>query len=341
MLGGGQTITLVTGGAGFLGFNLCARLLDKGDRVVCLDDMTTGVRAHVDALAGHPHFEFIRHDVTEPIDMRVDRIFNLACPASPPAYQSDPIKTTLTSVLGVRNMLELARSKNARILHTSTSEIYGDPLVHPQTEAYWGNVNSMGPRSCYDEGKRCAETLAYDFHRLHGVDVRVARIFNTYGPGMRQDDGRAVSNFIVQALQNQDVTIYGDGSFTRSMCFVDDLIDGLLRLMEAEGDHAAPVNLGNPHEITMLSLAQRVIAMTGSKSKIVHRPIVVDDPRARCPDISRAKATLNWQPRVSLEEGLKATIAFFEAELAHERAVNADLLHGSAMAEASLSSAPR
>jgi UDP-glucuronate decarboxylase len=314
-----QNTTLVTGGAGFLGFNLCKRLLADGDQVICLDDMTTGVRAHIDALSGHANFDFIRHDVTEPIDLRVDRIFNLACPASPPAYQADPIKTALTSVLGVRNMLELALAKGARILHTSTSEIYGDPLVHPQPESYRGNVNSMGPRSCYDEGKRCAETLLYDYHRVHGVDIRVARIFNTYGPGMRADDGRAASNFIVQALQNNDVTVYGDGTYTRSMCFVDDLIEGLVRLMNAEGDRPLPVNLGNPHEVTILSLAERIIAMTGSASKIIHLPNVVDDPRVRCPDITRAKAELGWEPKVALEDGLRATIDYFAQEIASGR----------------------
>jgi UDP-glucuronate decarboxylase len=311
-----RNTTLVTGAAGFLGFHLCKRLLDDGDRVIGLDDMTTGVQRHVDELGRDRRFDFIQHDVTVPIDLRVDRIFNLACPASPPAYQRDPIKTTLTSVIGARNMLELARANRARIVQASTSEVYGDPLINPQSETYRGNVNTMGPRACYDEGKRCAETLMYDYHRVHGVDTRVVRIFNTYGPGMRRDDGRAVSNFIVQSLEGADVTVYGDGSYTRSMCYVDDLIEGFMRVMTVEGNHATPFNLGNPGEISMLDLAHLVIEMTGSTSRIVHRPIPVDDPQLRCPDIARAKAELGWEPVVALKDGLRATIDYFEQELA-------------------------
>lgn len=307
--------TLVTGGAGFLGSHLCRRLLESGDRVICLDDLSTGLLSHVDALRANPRFEFIRHDVTDPVDLRVDRIFNLACPASPPAYQANPIHTTLTSVLGTRNLLDLARRNGARLLHASTSEVYGDPAVHPQTEDYRGNVATMGQRACYDEGKRCAETLLYDYHRIHGIDVRVARIFNTYGPGMRQDDGRAVSNFVVQALTGRPVTVYGDGSFTRSLCYVDDLIDGLLRLMAHDTPDPRPFNLGNPAEITVLQLARCVLDATGSRSPVVHLPEAADDPKIRCPDISRAVRELGWKPVVPLSEGLRRTIAQFRREL--------------------------
>ncbi|MGW9231993.1 UDP-glucuronic acid decarboxylase family protein [Pseudorhizobium sp. NPDC055634] len=309
-------VSLVTGGAGFIGFNLCKKLLGRGDKVVCVDDMTSGMPQHVDELRRDANFEFIRHDVCDALDLKVDRIFNLACPASPPAYQADPIKTTLTSVLGVRNMLELAVTNGARILHTSTSEVYGDPLEHPQRESYNGNVHTMGPRACYDEGKRCAETLLHDYHRLRGADVRVVRIFNTYGPGMRSDDGRAVSNFIVQALTGQDLTIYGTGNYTRSFCYVDDLVDGMLRLMELDGDHPAPVNLGNPHEIAIKDLAELVLAETGSRSGIIHLPSVIDDPRVRCPDITRATKLLGWKPKVRIEDGLKETIDYFRRQLA-------------------------
>ncbi len=309
-------VSLVTGGAGFIGFNLCKKLLGRGDKVVCVDDMTSGMPQHVGELRRDAKFEFIRHDVCDALDLKVDRIFNLACPASPPAYQADPIKTTLTSVLGVRNMLELAVTNGARILHTSTSEVYGDPLEHPQRESYNGNVHTMGPRACYDEGKRCAETLLHDYHRLHGADVRVVRIFNTYGPGMRSDDGRAVSNFIVQALTGQDLTIYGTGNYTRSFCYVDDLVDGMLLLMELDGDHPAPVNLGNPHEIAIKDLAELVLAETGSRSGIIHLPSVIDDPRVRCPDITRATKLLGWKPKVRIEDGLKETIDYFRRELA-------------------------
>lgn len=280
--------------------------------------MSTGVQEHVDQLAHYERFHFIRHDVTKPINLRVDRIFNLACPASPPDYQADPIKTTLTNVLGTRNLLELAHSNSARFVQASTSEVYGDALVHPQPEGYRGNVSSTGPRSCYDEGKRCAESLVFDYERVYGLDVRVARIFNTYGPGMREDDGRVVSNFVVQALQNSDLTVYGDGTNTRSMCYVDDMIEGLIRLMAANAALAGPVNLGNPREISILDFARLVIEKTGSASNIVHLPAAVDDPRLRCPDIARAKADLNWEPRTALEDGLRATISYFAGKLAEQ-----------------------
>ena len=306
-----RRVSLVTGGAGFVGYNLCKRLLQQGDEVICLDDMTSGMPQHVDELQRYEHCHFLRHDVCEPVTLKVDRIFNLACPASPPAYQADPIKTVLTSVLGVRNMLELALANDARLLHTSTSEIYGDPLEHPQRESYNGNVKTMGPRACYDEGKRCAETLLHDYHRVRGADVRVVRIFNTYGPGMRADDGRAVSNFVVQALAGKDLTVYGDGSYTRSFCYVDDLIDGILLLMELDGDHAQPVNLGNPHEIAINELAELVLAATGSRSRIVHLANAVDDPKVRCPDITRATALLGWRPKVDIADGLRPTVDYF------------------------------
>ena len=307
--------TLVTGGAGFLGAHLCRKLLQQGDRVICLDDLSTGRRENIEEHSDHPNFKFLHHDVREPIQVRVDRIFNLACPASPPAYQADPIKTTLTSVLGARNMLELARTTGARLLHASTSEVYGDPLIDPQPESYRGNVNPVGPRACYDEGKRCAESLIYDYRRRFGVDCRVARIFNTYGPGMRPDDGRLVSNFVVEALRQQDLTIYGEGSHTRSMCYVDDLIEGLLRLMSSEATPDGPINLGNPREISVLDFARLVIRATGSRSKVVHLPEPIDDPCVRCPDISRARAELHWAPRVTLERGLEETIAYFRRTL--------------------------
>lgn len=304
-------VSLVTGGAGFIGFNLCKRLLLQGDHVICVDDMTSGMLQHVDELQRHENFRFLRHDVCEPLSLKVDRIFNLACPASPPAYQADPIKTALTSVLGVRNVLELALANDARLLHTSTSEVYGDPLEHPQRESYNGNVKTMGPRACYDEGKRCAEALLYDYHRVRGADVRVVRIFNTYGPGMRADDGRAVSNFVVQALAGEDLTVYGDGSYTRSFCYVDDLVDGILLLMELDGDHPQPVNLGNPHEIAINELAELVLAATGSRSRIVHLANAVDDPKVRCPDITRAMNLLGWRPRVDIADGLRPTVDYF------------------------------
>ena len=302
---------LVAGGAGFLGSHLCEALLRRGHDVICLDNLSTGRRQNVAQLSASGRFTFIEHDVVNSIDVEVDQIFNLACPASPPHYQANPIHTTKTSVLGSLNLLELARRRGARIFQASTSEVYGDPHVNPQVEGYWGNVNPFGPRSCYDEGKRCAETLFYDYHQSHGVEVKIARIFNTYGPRMRPDDGRVVSNFIVQALSGQDITIYGDGSQTRSFCFVDDLIDGFLRLMNSPSLHG-PVNLGNPDEFTIRQLADTVVALTGSASKIVHRPLPVDDPRQRRPDISLAGRMLGWQPHVPLAAGLRETIRYFE-----------------------------
>jgi UDP-glucuronate decarboxylase len=302
---------LVTGGAGFLGSHLCERLLAQGHEVLCVDNFYTGRRANVGHLLQNPLFELMRHDVTMPLYVEVDEIYNLACPASPIHYQFDPVQTTKTSVHGAINMLGLAKRVKARILQASTSEVYGDPTVHPQVESYWGNVNPIGSRSCYDEGKRCAETLFFDYNRQHRLRIRVARIFNTYGPRMRPDDGRVVSNFIVQALRGQDITIYGDGSQTRSFCYVDDLIEGLLRLMNTADAFTGPVNLGNPGEFTMLELAQQVIALTGSNSQIVHRPLPQDDPVRRCPDITLAKQQLDWAPTIPLAQGLAKTIDFF------------------------------
>ena len=287
---------LVTGGAGFLGSHLCDRLLEKGEEVVCLDNFFTGRKANIAQLLGHSRFELVRHDVIDSFKFEVDRIYNLACPASPPHYQYNPIKTMKTSVLGAINCLGLAKRVKARVFQASTSEVYGDPLVHPQTEAYWGHVNPIGLRSCYDEGKRCAETLFFDYHREHGVDIRVIRIFNTYGPRMLADDGRVVSNFIVQALQGKDLTVYGDGSQTRSFCFVDDLVEGFLRFMDQEKS-VGPMNLGNPGEFTMLQLAELVIRKVGGKSKITHLPLPADDPKQRQPDITLAKQTLGWSPK--------------------------------------------
>jgi UDP-glucuronate decarboxylase len=306
---------LVTGGAGFLGSHLCERLLEQGDEVLCVDNFYTGRRMNVGHLLTDPRFEILRHDVTMPLYVEVDEIYNLACPASPVHYQFDPVQTTKTSVHGAINMLGLAKRVKARILQASTSEVYGDPEVHPQVESYWGNVNPIGARSCYDEGKRCAETLFFDYHRQHKLRIRVARIFNTYGPRMRPDDGRVVSNFIVQALRGQDITIYGDGSQTRSFCYVDDLIDGLMRLMNTADDFTGPVNIGNPGEFTMLELAQKVIALTGSRSQIVYRPLPQDDPVRRCPDITLAKQQLGWGPTIPLEQGLAKTIDYFRGSL--------------------------
>ena len=306
---------LVTGGAGFLGSHLCERLLNAGQHVICVDNFSTGREANIRHLRDFSTFTVIRHDVVDPIRLEVDEIYNLACPASPPHYQADPIHTTKTSVLGAINLLELAARNGARIFQASTSEVYGDPQVHPQPESYWGNVNSFGPRSCYDEGKRAAETLFYDFHHRHGVDIRIARIFNTYGPRMRPDDGRVVSNFIVQALRGEDITIFGAGFQTRSFCYVDDLIDGFVRLMNAPSSLSTPVNLGNPGEFTIRQLAEIVIEQTGSASKLVHLPLPVDDPTQRRPDISLATGELDWQPRVPLVEGLRRTIAYFDSEL--------------------------
>jgi UDP-glucuronate decarboxylase len=310
---------LVTGGAGFLGSHLCEKLLDLGHEVLCADSFTTGRHSNLEGLRTNPRFSIIRHDVSMPLDVEVDEIYNLACPASPPHYQADPIHTLKTSVLGALNLLELARARGIKIFQASTSEVYGDPQIHPQPESYWGNVNPFGPRSCYDEGKRCAETMFHDFHDRHGVEIKVARIFNTYGPRMRPDDGRVVSNFIVQALRGDDITIYGDGSQTRSFCFVDDLIDGFLRLMASPPSFTGPVNLGNPGEFTVLELAEQVIDLTGSRSRIVHRPLPVDDPRQRRPDISLAARELDWQPKVPLSEGLKQTIAYFDGLLARSQ----------------------
>ncbi len=303
---------LITGGAGFLGSHLCEQLLGQGHEVVCLDNLFTGRKENLRAFAGNPRFEFVRHDVVDPFKFEVDRIYNLACPASPVHYQHNAIKTVKTSVMGAINALGLAKRTKARILQASTSEVYGDPAVHPQPEGYWGNVNPIGIRSCYDEGKRCAETLFFDYHRMNGVDIRVVRIFNTYGPRMLADDGRVVSNFIVQALRGEDVTLYGDGSQTRSFCYVDDLVAAIVAMME-QTQTTGPVNIGNPGEFTMLELAQKVIRLTGSKSKLVHKPLPSDDPKQRQPDISLAKKVLGWEPKVSLDEGLAKTIAYFKA----------------------------
>jgi UDP-glucuronate decarboxylase len=304
---------LITGGAGFLGSHLCDRLIAQEHDVLCLDNFFTGRKKNIEHLLGHPRFELIRHDVIDPFKFEVDRIYNLACPASPPHYQYNPIKTTKTSVMGAINCLGLAKRVKARVFQASTSEVYGDPTVHPQPESYWGNVNPIGRRSCYDEGKRCAETLFFDYHRENGVDIRVVRIFNTYGPRMNPDDGRVVSNFIVQSLRGEDITVYGDGSQTRSFCYVDDLIEGFLRLMEQEKT-VGPVNIGNPGEFTMLELAELVLKKVGGKSKIVHQDLPADDPRQRQPDISLAKKYLEWQPTVRLEQGIEKTIDYFRKE---------------------------
>ena len=303
---------LVTGGAGFLGSHLCGVLLKQGCEVLCVDNFFTGARRNIEPFLDNRAFEVLRHDVTFPLYVEVDEIFNLACPASPIHYQHDPVQTTKTSVLGAINMLGLAKRLHARILQASTSEVYGDPEVHPQTEDYRGLVNVAGPRGCYDEGKRCAETLFYDYHRQHKLKIRVARIFNTYGPNMHPEDGRVVSNFIIQALKGQPITIFGDGSQTRSFCYVDDLVEGLVRLMNVDQDLSVPVNLGNPVELTIGDLATRIVALVGSGSRVVYRPLPQDDPRQRCPDITRARELLKWQPRVGLDEGLKRTIAYFD-----------------------------
>lgn len=306
-----MTRVLVTGGAGFLGSHLCERLINDGNEVLCVDNLFTGSKDNIRHLMNHPNFEFLRHDVIEPLYVEVDQIYNLACPASPPHYQWDPIKTAQTSVLGAMNMLGLAKRTKARILQASTSEVYGDPEVHPQPESYWGHVNTIGIRSCYDEGKRMAETLFSDYHRVHGVDTRIIRIFNTYGPRMNPNDGRVVSNFIVQALKGEDITIYGDGTQTRSFCYVDDLIEGMVRMMNND-EFLGPVNLGNPGEFTMIELAQKVIGLTESASKIVHRPLPSDDPTQRKPVIDLAKEKLNWEPQIVLDEGLQKTIEYFK-----------------------------
>ena len=309
---------LVTGGAGFIGSHLCERLLGRGDEVLCVDNFFTATRPNVSGLMLNSRFELVRHDVCFPLYVEVDKIYNLACPASPIHYQFDPVQTTKTSVHGAINMLGLAKRVKAKILQASTSEIYGDPTVHPQTEDYWGHVNPIGPRSCYDEGKRCAETLFFDYHRQHKLRIKVARIFNTYGPRMHPNDGRVVSNFIVQALQNNDITVYGDGMQTRSFCYVDDLVEGLIRLMETDDGVVGPVNLGNPEEFTIRQLAEIVIDIIGSASKIVHRPLPTDDPKQRQPDISEAQEWLGWRPTVPLRVGLTKTAAYFEERLARE-----------------------
>jgi UDP-glucuronate decarboxylase len=313
---------LVTGGAGFLGSHLIDRLLARGDEVICVDNLFTGTKQNIEHVLDHKRFEFIRHDVTFPLYLEVDQIYNLACPASPIHYQHDPVQTTKTSVHGAINMLGLAKRVRARIFQASTSEVYGDPAVHPQTEDYWGNVNPIGIRSCYDEGKRCAETLFFDYYRQHKVDVRVARIFNTYGPRMHPNDGRVVSNFIVQALKGEDITLYGDGLQTRSFCYVDDLIEGFIRFMDVPWDTdganqgcPGPINLGNPHEFTIRQLAEMVIKLTGASSKLVFKPLPADDPMQRKPDIGRAREVLSWEPTVQLEAGLQQTIDYFDERL--------------------------
>ena len=306
---------LVTGGAGFLGSHLCERLLARGDDVLCVDNYFTGRKDNIAHLLDNPHFEAMRHDITFPLYVEVDEIFNLACPASPVHYQHDPVQTTKTSVIGAINMLGLAKRVGARILQASTSEIYGDPTIHPQTEDYRGNVNPLGPRACYDEGKRCAETLFFDYLRQHRVAIKVVRIFNTYGPRMHPNDGRVVSNFIVQALRGEDITLFGDGSQTRAFCYVDDLVDGLIRMMESDDSVTGPINIGNPHEMSVRDLAERIIALTGASARIVFRPLPVDDPTQRCPDITRASSLLGWRPQVALDDGLRSTIAYFAGVL--------------------------
>lgn len=303
---------LVTGGAGFIGSHLCTKLVEQGNDVICLDNYFTGTKRNVVHLLGNPNFELIRHDVVNPYFAEVDQIYNLACPASPVHYQYNPIKTMKTSVMGAINMLGLAKEKDARILQASTSEVYGDPDIHPQPESYWGNVNPIGLRSCYDEGKRCAETLFMDYHRMHGIEIKIIRIFNTYGPGMHPQDGRVISNFIIQALKGEEITIYGDGLQTRSFQYVDELIGGMIRMMDTPADFLGPVNLGNPHEFTMLELARKVIELTASSSRIVFRPLPHDDPRQRQPDIALARRMLGYNPCIELDEGLRKTIDYFD-----------------------------
>ena len=318
---------LVSGGAGFLGSHLCEKLVARGDQVLCIDNFFTGTRRNIEHILSHKNFELLRHDITHPIFVEVDEIFNLACPASPLHYKKDPVQTTKTSVIGAINMLGLAKRLKIKVLQASTSEIYGDPTIHPQPESYWGNVNPIGPRSCYDEGKRCAETLFFDYWRQHRLPIKVVRIFNTYGPRTHPNDGRVVSSFIVQALLNKDITVFGDGSHTRSFCYVDDLISGLTRMMDTPNEITGPVNLGNPAEFSILEIAQTVLDVTGSRSRIVHRPLPQDDPKQRRPDIREADRVLGWRPTVPLREGLSRTIAYFEEMLADEqlkRAVLAD-----------------
>ena len=304
---------LVTGGAGFIGSHLCKKLLEQGNDILCLDNYFTGSKDNIKDLMGNPHFECVRHDIINPYLAEVDEIYNLACPASPIHYQYNPIKTLQTSVIGVSNMLNLAKYRNCKILHASTSEVYGDPVTHPQNESYWGNVNPIGIRSCYDEGKRCAETLMMDYHRQENIKIKIVRIFNTYGPNMSVNDGRVVSNFIVQALKNEDITIYGDGNQTRSFQYIDDLIDGLIKMMATDDSFTGPVNIGNPREFTIKQLAEMIIELTGSKSKLVYRPLPGDDPRQRKPDISLARKILDWSPKVDAEDGLKNTIEYFRS----------------------------
>lgn len=315
----GKNQVLVTGGAGFIGSHLCEELLLRGKQVLCVDNYFTGRRSNILHLLDNPNFELLRHDVTFPLYVEVDEIYNLACPASPIHYQYDPVQTTKTSVHGAINMLGLAKRTGARIFQASTSEVYGSPTVHPQPESYWGNVNPIGPRSCYDEGKRCAETLFFDYYRQHQLDIKVVRIFNTYGPRMHEHDGRVVSNFIVQALQGEDITIYGDGSQTRSFCYVDDLVKGFLLFMDTDKGVTGPINLGNPSEFTILQLAEKVIELTGSKSKLVYKPLPVDDPLQRKPDIDQARSNLGWEPEIELEAGLVKTIAYFDGLLRSDR----------------------
>jgi UDP-glucuronate decarboxylase len=306
---------LITGGAGFIGSHLCERLLEEGNEVICVDNFFTGSKENIKHLLGNPYFEVLRHDITFPLYVEVDEIYNLACPASPIHYQFDPVQTTKTSVMGAINMLGLAKRLKIRILQASTSEVYGDPTVHPQKEDYWGNVNPIGPRACYDEGKRCAETLFFDYHRQHNLDIKVVRIFNTYGPRMLPNDGRVVSNFIVQALKGEDITVYGDGSQTRSFCYIDDMVDGIIKMMNSPKGFTGPVNLGNPSEFSILELAEMILKLTKSKSKIVFKPLPQDDPKQRQPDITLAKTKLNWEPKVPLQEGLIKTIEYFKASL--------------------------
>ena len=310
---------VVTGGAGFLGSHLCKKLLDQGHEVICVDNFFTGDKRNILHLMDHKMFELIRHDITFPLYLEVDQIFNLACPASPVHYQFDPVQTVKTNIHGSINMLGLAKRTKSRILQASTSEVYGDPEIHPQTEDYWGKVNPIGPRSCYDEGKRGAETLFYSYRQQYELDIKIIRIFNTYGPNMHPDDGRVVSNFIIQALKNKDITIYGDGQQTRSFCYVDDLIEGMCRMMNTEEGYWGPVNLGNPDEFTMKELAESIIKLTGSSSKLTYLPLPQDDPKQRCPDITEARTTLEWEPMIKLEEGLKKTISYFENVLAASR----------------------
>jgi UDP-glucuronate decarboxylase len=319
---------LVTGGAGFIGSHLSERLLDEGHEVICVDNFFTGTKENIKHLLGNPNFEIIRHDICFPLYTEVDEIYNLACPASPIHYQFDPVQTTKVNVSGSINMLGLAKRLKIRVLQASTSEVYGDPAVHPQPETYWGNVNTIGQRGCYDEGKRCAETLFFDYHRQHGMDIKVVRIFNTYGPRMHPNDGRVVSNFIIQALEGEDITIYGDGSQTRSFCYVDDTVDGIIRMMNTPRGITGPVNLGNPNEISILDLARLIIDLTGSRSRIVFKPLPQDDPRRRCPDITLAREKLGWKPKIDLMTGLKKTVEYFSDLIRREFDIRIKRLQG-------------